>query len=65
MEQENKCLTCGSPNVRYVAEVGAPGIGQDFECDDCGEHLRKIGGAFVIPGDCDPSCLELTEADVY
>jgi hypothetical protein len=44
-----KCAKCGAPN-NYVADYGAPGIGQHWQCEH-GHSWTLIGGTFHDPAD--------------
>ncbi len=55
-----RCALDGSP-LAYVADLGAPGRGQAWECAHAAHRWVKIGGEFYDPDD---SYCELRPADV-
>jgi len=46
-----KCPKCESKDVVFVAEIGAPGHGQAYNCKNCGEKLVVVGSAVYAASD--------------
>jgi len=49
----NKCK-CGG-NLKYAADIGAPGKGQSWDCEKCKSSYVKLGNQFIDPSSVNPT----------
>lgn len=63
---KDKCPRCRG-QLKYVADIGAPGHGQSWECPKCGKGFVKLGGTLIDPSRLpknEPPPWELDPSDV-
>lgn len=41
-------------HLRYVADVGAPGYGKDYECTVCGRSYWGVGNSYTPHDEMEP-----------
>ena len=51
---KHKCPVCGSTKLTFRSSMGAPGRGQNWQCE-CGENLILLYGEMRTARDVDPS----------